>query len=122
MFRRSLILALFLLTACGEDGFKVANDPTSVRGWVLNVKGATRGETIEMELARRAELFVSTSVWVENVEYASGTAASCDSVVSSVSSLTAASLRPYDRAPPTPFVRLPTCQGIAATRSPSPSW
>lgn len=72
MFRRSLIIALFLLTACGEDGFKVANDPTSVRGWVLDVKGATRGETIEMELARRAELFVSTSVWVENVEYASG--------------------------------------------------
>jgi hypothetical protein len=72
MFRRSLIIALFLLTACREDGFKVANDPTSVRGWVLDVKDARRGETIEMELARRAELFVSTSVWVENVEYASG--------------------------------------------------
>lgn len=72
MFRRSLIAALFLLTACREDAFKVSRDPTSVRGWVLDVKGAKRGETIEMELARRAELFVSTSVWVENVEYASG--------------------------------------------------
>ena len=70
--RRVLITALFLLTACREEGFKVANDPTSVRGWILDVKGAKRGETIEMELGRRAELFVSTSVWVEKVEYASG--------------------------------------------------
>ena len=72
MLRRTLITAMFLLTACGNDAFKVASDPTSVRGWVLDVKGAKRGETIEMELGRRAELFASTSVWVENVEYASG--------------------------------------------------
>lgn len=72
MLRRTLILALFLLAACGEDRFKIARGPTSVRGWVLDVKGAKRGETIEMELARRAELFAATSVWVENVEYASG--------------------------------------------------
>jgi hypothetical protein len=72
MLRRTLILALFLLTACGEDRFKIARGPTSVRGWILDVKGAQRGETIEMELARRAELFASTSVWVENIEYASG--------------------------------------------------
>ena len=73
MLRRTLVAALFLLAACGgEDAFKVARDPTSVRGWVLDVKGAKRGETIEMELARRSELFVSTSLWVENVQYASG--------------------------------------------------
>lgn len=72
MFRGVVIGALFLLTACGEEGVKVARDPTSVRGWVLDVKGAQRGETIEMELARRAELFASTSVWVENIDYASG--------------------------------------------------
>lgn len=46
--------------------------PVSVRGWILDVKGAQRGETIEMELARRSVLFQSSSVWVENVEYASG--------------------------------------------------
>lgn len=51
---------------------RMSSDPTSVRGWVLDVKGAKRGETIEMELGRRAELFASTSVWVENVAYASG--------------------------------------------------
>ncbi|HYC88815.1 MAG TPA: hypothetical protein VEO54_06360 [Thermoanaerobaculia bacterium] len=72
--RRPLLLALFVFTACrvGEEPFSVSSDPTSVRGWVLDVKGAKRGETIEMELGRRAELFASTSVWVENVAYASG--------------------------------------------------
>ena len=46
--------------------------PVSVRGWILDVKGAQRGETIELELARRSVLFQSSSVWVEDVTYASG--------------------------------------------------
>lgn len=73
MFRRTLTIALFLVAACrGKEDFQLSSNPTSVRGWVTDVKGARRGETIEMELARRAELFASTSVWVENVAYASG--------------------------------------------------
>ncbi|HUR82324.1 MAG TPA: hypothetical protein VM733_16280 [Thermoanaerobaculia bacterium] len=73
MLRRMLLLALFALAACkrGED-FKISSNPTSVRGWVMDVKGARRGETIELELARRTELFANTSVWVENVAYATG--------------------------------------------------
>jgi hypothetical protein len=73
MLRRTIFIALLAVTACkrGED-LQLASNPTSVRGWVLDVKGAKRGETIEMELARRTELFSSTSVWVENVAYATG--------------------------------------------------
>jgi hypothetical protein len=76
MFRRTLVIASLLVAACGgggkDEAFKIARDPISVRGWVVDVKGAQRGETIEMELARRQQLFASTSVWVENVAYASG--------------------------------------------------
>ena len=73
MLRRTLLVALFFVAACkrGED-FELSSNPTSVRGWVTDVQGAKRGETIEMELARRQELFAATSVWVENVAYASG--------------------------------------------------
>ncbi len=48
------------------------SEPVSVRGWILDVKGAKRAETMEMEIARRSQLFLSSSVWVEKVDYASG--------------------------------------------------
>lgn len=48
------------------------SDPVSVRGWITDVKDAKRGETMEMEVARRTEMFVSSSVWVEEFQYASG--------------------------------------------------
>ncbi|HEV7240573.1 MAG TPA: hypothetical protein VGQ36_15150 [Thermoanaerobaculia bacterium] len=75
--RRMLFLLVFLpLAACGRseggDTMRMSSSPVSVRGWILDVKGAQRGETIEMELARRSMLFLSSSVWVENVDYASG--------------------------------------------------
>jgi hypothetical protein len=43
-----------------------------VRGWILDVKGSKHAETVEMEIARRTELFTASSVWVENTQYATG--------------------------------------------------
>jgi hypothetical protein len=74
---RRLLVPLLLLAfvACGGSevgSFRPPSEPVSVRGWILDVKGAQRGETIEMEMARRGQLFLSSSVWVENGDYASG--------------------------------------------------
>lgn len=74
--KRSLIAVVLVLTACGggekkDQGFALS-DPVSVRGWVLDVKGAKRGEAMEMEVARRTQMFAASSVWVEGSEYASG--------------------------------------------------
>ena len=75
--KRQLIAALLLLTACNggskEDSvYELSRTPVSVRGWITDVKGSTRAETMEMEIARRAELFTTASVWVEETEHASG--------------------------------------------------
>lgn len=74
---RRLALALLLFTACNgaeKDSsiYDLSRNPTSVRGWIVDVAGAKRGETMEMEIARRTELFAASSVWVENAQYASG--------------------------------------------------
>lgn len=75
--RRSLLAtALFLIAACGETDPNSAQflnrKPCSVRGWVLDVKGAKHAETMELEIARRTELFAGASIWVENTEFATG--------------------------------------------------
>ena len=75
MPRTFLALTLLALVACGKQDHSMSSlssEPVSVRGWILDVKGAQRAETFEMELARRTQLFQSTSLWVENSEYASG--------------------------------------------------
>lgn len=77
MNMRHIILAMFLLTwltACGGEkkDAEMSRKPVSVRGWVLDVKGAQRAQTMEMELFRRQQLFQATSLWVENNQYASG--------------------------------------------------
>lgn len=76
--RRRLFLALvFLSVACGgeqsdDSVYSLSRKPVSVRGWITDVKGATRAENPDIEIARRTELFTSSSVWVENSQYASG--------------------------------------------------
>lgn len=76
--RRPLVLFALLLAACGAETkddasiYQLSRNPISVRGWILDVEGAQRGETIETEIARRTQLFQSSSIWVENSQYASG--------------------------------------------------
>lgn len=77
--KRTLALTLLILAACGggeaKDGSAAAQlsrTPVSVRGWVLDVKDARSADNIDMELARRAQLFAATSLWIEGSRYASG--------------------------------------------------
>lgn len=77
MIRRYFALSLLLLAACGDGGkeesiYQLTREPVSVRGWILDVRGAKKGETPEMEIARRTEMFQTASIWVENTEFASG--------------------------------------------------
>jgi hypothetical protein len=75
MLRRVLLVAIALVAACkaGEKNSPYnISEPVSVRGWITDVAGAKRAETMEQEVARRTQMFVSSSVWVENFEYSSG--------------------------------------------------
>ncbi|HUP63061.1 MAG TPA: hypothetical protein VNA69_21900 [Thermoanaerobaculia bacterium] len=74
---RRLALALLLFAACKSNErdssiYELSRSPVSVRGWINDVAGAKHAETMEMEIARRTELFTSSSVWVENSQYSSG--------------------------------------------------
>ena len=71
------ILALLLLPACSGEKkadsiYLMSRSPTRVRGWIFDGKGAQKAEAMEMEIARRTQLFQSTSVWVEDAQFASG--------------------------------------------------
>ena len=73
--RRTLIaLAILLAIGCGDSDpvYQISRNPVSVRGWVTDVKGAQRADAPEAEIARRAQLFESTSLWIEESQYASG--------------------------------------------------
>jgi hypothetical protein len=49
-------------------------DPTSVRGWIVDVETGPNiaYHTVETEAARKRDLFRGTTVWVENAPYVSG--------------------------------------------------
>ena len=78
MARSALALfGLLLIAACGggeksDTIYDLNRTPVSVRGWITDVAGAQRAETMEMEIVRRTQLFQSSSVWVEGSQYASG--------------------------------------------------
>ena len=76
MKRAAWFVVLLVLVSCGESKdssvYELSRSPISVRGWIYDVKGSKPGATVEMEVARRAEIFAAASVWVENNEYASG--------------------------------------------------
>lgn len=67
--------AFLLLLACGpkENTPQLSKEPISVRGWIADVEGpAVSYKTPETEAARKAQLFQSTYVEVENAPYVSG--------------------------------------------------
>ncbi|PYQ31992.1 MAG: hypothetical protein DMF56_02540 [Acidobacteria bacterium] len=78
MPRRLLVLALLALAACGGEQkndpsiYLMNRDPISVRGWIVDVANAKHADNLDMELARRQELFQSVSLWVESSQYSSG--------------------------------------------------
>jgi len=72
-------LSLLLLAACGGgdpgSSFKnLSKQPISVRGWIADVEQPPTStyKTVETESARRAALFQSMNIWVENAPYVSG--------------------------------------------------
>ena len=52
----------------------VSKEPTSVRGWIADVERPESGmfKTVETEAARRAQLFQSTNIWMDDAPYVSG--------------------------------------------------
>ena len=78
MKKTAVLVLLALALGCGdskkedETPYTMSRSPVSVRGWVDDVAGAKRAETIEMEIARRQSMFQQTSVWVEKSQFASG--------------------------------------------------
>lgn len=78
MRRQWITIAMLALAACGGEKnsepsiYTLSRKPVSVRGWILDVKGAQHEQIADMEIARRTQLFQSTTVWVENAQFASG--------------------------------------------------
>ncbi|HEX6159573.1 MAG TPA: hypothetical protein VF111_05365 [Thermoanaerobaculia bacterium] len=74
--KRVAFALVLLMVACGggekESPFALSREPLSVRGWVEDVEGVQRKEIPDLEIARRTEQFINTSVWVEGSQYASG--------------------------------------------------
>jgi hypothetical protein len=71
------LVAVTILAGCGggeKTGsvYEMSTEPVSVRGWIIDVKGAQHSNIPDIEIARRTQLFQSSSVWVEKTEYASG--------------------------------------------------
>ena len=74
---RPLLLLLPLVIACGPDDPStphVSKEPTSVRGWIVDVAGSPKApfQTPETDAVRRFQLFQSTNVWIDNAPYVSG--------------------------------------------------
>lgn len=71
------VLLLLLVIACGPsnpNAPRVSKEPTSVRGWIVDVAGAPRApfQTPETDVVRRIQLFKATNIWVDNAPYVSG--------------------------------------------------
>ena len=76
--KRFVVILAIAAAACGggsePKGPRVARDPISVRGWIVDVDTGPNNayHTIETEAARKQNLFRGTNVWIENAPYVSG--------------------------------------------------
>lgn len=72
------LLALSMLVIACEpsnpNAPQLSKEPISVRGWIVDVAGSPKApfQSPETDAARRAQLFQSTNVWVDNAPYVSG--------------------------------------------------
>jgi hypothetical protein len=77
MKRLAIFLIPLALAACSPSqpkGPVVSKEPTSIRGWILDVEGGENApfRTVETEAARKLALFQSLNVWVDGAPYVSG--------------------------------------------------
>ncbi len=73
--KRCIVVLALIAAACNDrTGPRVDRNPTSVRGWIIDVETgpSTTYHTVETEAARKRDLFRGTNVWVENAPYVSG--------------------------------------------------
>src|SRR5207244_1505320 len=73
---KRLTLILLTLAACRpEPGTPVVSkEPISVRGWIGDIERPESAtfKTVETEAARKAQLFQSTNIWMDQAPYVSG--------------------------------------------------
>lgn len=78
LMKRLITLSL-ILTACGGGEPsparpRLAKEPLSVRGWIADVEGASKGAvtTAETESARLIQQFQATNIWIDGNNFVSG--------------------------------------------------
>jgi len=69
-------LLLALLVSCSEtpadSPHALSRQPVSVRGWLHDVEGAQHEQIPDLEIARRQQIFMGTTVFVDKSEFSSG--------------------------------------------------
>lgn len=74
--KRWPLLLLALLVSCSEtpadSPHALSRSPVSVRGWIHDAEGSVHEQIPDLEIARRQQLFMATTVFVEKSEFSSG--------------------------------------------------
>ena len=77
--KRLITLSILALVACGGGETpsmrqQLSKTPLSVRGWIADIEGASRGDvqTPETEGARLLQTFQATNIWIDGVNFVSG--------------------------------------------------
>jgi hypothetical protein len=74
--KRWSFLLLALLVSCSKtpanSPHALSSEPVSVRGWIHDAEGSVHEQIPDLEIARRQQLFIATTVFVEKSEFSSG--------------------------------------------------